>query len=76
LRKLAGQKEISLPGTSLISALNNLVQQDPALGEAIFENEEIHPHLLITINGQNITDKNIQVAEEDIIAIFPPIAGG
>lgn len=76
LRKIAGQKEISITGATLNSTLNDLVQQIPALEEAIFENEQIRPHLIITLNGQNTTDPNMAVAEQDTIAIFPPIAGG
>lgn len=76
LRKLAGQKERSVMGATLNEVLNGLVQLHPALDEAIFENGQIRPHIIITINGQNITDLNMAVTEQDTIAIFPPIAGG
>jgi MoaD family protein len=76
LRITAGQKEISITGSTLNSILNDLVQQVPALDEAIFENGQIRPHLIITTNGQNTTDPKMVVAEQDTIAIFPPIAGG
>lgn len=87
LRKIAGQKEISIIATSeglpsvsrgatLYSVLNDLVRQIPALDGVILENGQIRPQLIITLNGLNATDLHVIVAEEDIIAIFPPISGG
>ena len=76
LRRTAGQKEVPITGSTLISALNNLVQQVPALDEWIFENGQVRPQIIITINGRNVSDSNVPVAEDDMIAIFPPIAGG
>jgi len=76
LRKTAGQKELSIPGATLNAILNSLVEQVPALEAAIFENGQIRPQLLITLNGQNITEPNPVVTAEDTIAIFPPTAGG
>jgi MoaD family protein len=76
LRKLAGTKEISVSGTTLRLALNELVKQSPSLAGIVFDNEEIRPHVLITLNGHNITDFETPVTEQDNIAVFPPIAGG
>ena len=76
LRKIAGKKELSIPGASLNSILKSLVQQHPALDESIFENGQFRPHVIFTLNGENIIDPSVSVTEEDIIAIFPPIAGG
>jgi MoaD family protein len=76
LRKTAGQKELSIKGTSLNLVLNNLVEQHPALEGVILKNGQIRPHFMITINGHNTTDLNASVTDQDRIAIFPPIAGG
>lgn len=76
LRRIAGQKELSIPGQTLKATLNDLVQQHPELDGVILENGKIHPHIIMTLNGQNIPDSNVAVIEADIIAIFPPIAGG
>jgi len=76
LRKLAGTKELSVPGSTLEAVLNGLVEQHPALDGVILENGQVRSHVVITINGHNATDLSIQVTEEDVIAIFPPIAGG
>lgn len=76
LRNIAGTKELSITGTSLIQVLNELVEQVPALKGVILENGQIRPHFVITINGHNATDLDAPVTEQDLIAIFPPIAGG
>jgi molybdopterin synthase sulfur carrier subunit len=76
LRKLAGLKELSSPGTTLGEILNDLVLRYPSLEGAILESGTLRPNIIITLNGQNTTDPNVAVTEEDTIAIFPPIAGG
>ena len=76
LRKIAGIKEISLQGTSLRGVLNELVKEVPALDGVILEDGQVRPHVVITINGHNAAELDVTVTEQDLIAIFPPIAGG
>jgi sulfur-carrier protein len=76
LRKLAGTKEVSISESTVGAVLNELVKQYPSLDGVVLENGELRPHVVITLNGHNTSDMNIQVAEQDEIAIFPPIAGG
>lgn len=87
LRKIAGAKELSImppsgmlrpasQGSTLGEVLSELVRRNPALDGVILEGGEIRPHFIITINGQITTDLNASVGEQDMIAIFPPIAGG
>lgn len=76
LRKLAGTKELSVRGATLRAVVNGLVQQHPSVSEVILKNGEIGPHVVITLNGHNIIDLETPVDEEDVVAIFPPIAGG
>ena len=87
LREIAGTKELSITpasgmlqpasrGASLGQALTELVRQVPAMDGVILKNGQIRPHFVITINGHNATDLDVPVTEQDLIAIFPPIAGG
>jgi MoaD family protein len=76
LRKLAGTKELSITGRTVGVVVNELVRQHPPVGEIILQNGELGPHIVITLNGHNILDLETPVVEQDVIAIFPPIAGG
>lgn len=76
LRKLAGTKELSITGGTVGAVVNELVRRHPSVGDVIFENAELRQYIIITVNGQNITELETPVAEQDSIAIFPPIAGG
>ncbi len=76
LRKLAGTKELSITGTTVGVVVSELVRQKPSVGEVILRNGEIGPHIVITLNGHNAMDLETPVVEQDVIAIFPPIAGG
>lgn len=76
LRKIAGTKELSAAGTTVRDVLSGLRKQNPLLVETILEDGTLRPHFVITINGHNALDLNTPVTEQDVIAIFPPIAGG
>jgi molybdopterin synthase sulfur carrier subunit len=76
LRKLAGTKEMAITGATVESVLNELRQQSPQVGDAILQAGELRPHVVVTVNGHNVTDLETPLTEEDTVAIFPPIAGG
>ena len=76
LRKLAETKEISLEATTIKAVLTELVRQKPALDGILLENGSLRPHVLVTLNGHTTNDLSLQVTHQDVIAIFPPIAGG
>ncbi len=76
LRKLAGTKELSLAGQTVGMVVRGLVEQHPSIKDVVLEGSELRPHIIITLNGHNVTDLNISVSEQDVVAIFPPIAGG
>jgi MoaD family protein len=76
LRKLAGTKEATLTGTTIGLVMNELVSQYPALDGVLLENGSLRPHVLVTLNGHTTQDLSLSVTEQDVVAIFPPIAGG
>jgi len=51
LRNLADTKEVSIEEQVLAKLCTKLVKRNPALGGYLFENEQIRPHVIITING-------------------------
>jgi MoaD family protein len=76
LRKLAGTKEVLLEGDTVGAVLDRLVKASPNLEPILLEKEGLRPHVLVTLNGHNIVELNVHVTEQDVIAVFPPIAGG
>lgn len=76
LRTLTGTKETSISGATVGAVLTQLVKRYPALDGVILENQELRPHMVLTLNGHTITDFETPVTEQDNIAVFPPIAGG
>ena len=76
LRKLAGTKELSITGGTVGAVVKELVRQSPPVGDVVVENGALRPHIILTLNGHNIIDLEEPVTEQDVIAIFPPIAGG
>jgi hypothetical protein len=55
LRKIAERKEISTAGTTLTPVLIGSVRQHHTLDNVMLENGQIHPNMIITVNGQNAT---------------------
>ena len=76
LRKLAGKKELSLTGDTVSALVNQLIEQNPPVGDALLQKGKLGPHIILTLNGQNIINLETPITEQDILAIFPPIAGG
>ena len=76
LRKLAGTKEVSVTGATVRAVLSELVKQNPPLDGIFLKDDGLRPHIVITLNGQTMVDLNVEINEQDIIAIFPPSAGG
>ena len=76
LRKLVGTREVHVTGGTVRALVNELARQKPPIGEIILQNGGLAPHVIVTLNGHNIKDSETPVVEQDIIAIFPPLAGG
>lgn len=76
LRKLAGTKELSISAGTIGAVLNELVRLHPPIGDVILENGKLRQHIVVTLNGHNTVDLQTPVTEQDIVAVFPPIAGG
>lgn len=79
LRRHVTQHELEVPGTTINEVLQTLCDQYPALGEAIFDEEELRPHIRVLVAGRDMElNKGLKTAvnDDDGIAIFPPIAGG
>ena len=76
LRKLTGTKETSIPGSTLGAVLAGLIRQNQSLEGVVLDDGVLRPHVIVTVNGHNTSEMDQPVTEKDVIAIFPPIAGG
>ncbi len=76
LRKVAGTKELPVGGHSVRAALTELIRLIPPLKSAILVDGNLGAHVVLILNGHNVTDLEAAVTEDDVLSIFPPIAGG
>lgn len=81
LRKKYGVKELTVKcDETLRGAIENAskIIGEGFLKEIYDENQgKVKENMIIMINGRNIRDlKEIKIKDGDIIAIFPPLAGG
>lgn len=76
LRNLIGIKEIAVPGTTVREVVDKMVQDYPQLAPVLLQQAGLSPQIIITLNGMHVLDLTVSTSERDIIAIFPPIAGG
>jgi molybdopterin synthase sulfur carrier subunit len=74
LRKITGARETTLAVDSLRNALDAL-----ALQEQVWDGVRLRPHVIVTINGHPLDPAGgieTPLNAGDVLAIFPPIAGG
>lgn len=83
LRQIVGAKEIELgleAGDTVGSVLARIVADYPALGERILDDEgNLEAFINVFVNGRSIRfldGPNTGLNEDDVLAIFPPVAGG
>ena len=75
------EKEISLPeGASAGTLLKSLCEAHPALRAKLFDPAgNLKPYISVLKNGRNVASfqhLDTPLADGDVIALFPPVAGG
>jgi len=79
LRQMAGNSEQEGSGTTVREVLTNLCADNQPLQAAIFDGSKLRVHVRVIVNGRDselAQGLETAVANNDQIAIFPPIAGG
>ena len=79
LRDVAGVREARLDGDGLRKVIDALTDRFPDLRQHLFDGQSLRPHVIVTVNGQNVHPEqwaSAPLAPDDQVALFPPIAGG
>ena len=75
------EKEIPLPeGETVGGLLNGLCKVHPVLQGKLFDAAgELKPYVIVLKNGRNVVSLqhlDTVITDGDVIAVFPPVAGG
>ena len=80
LREQAGGRtEVAASGSTVQAALDDLVRQFPALGPKLFADGKLRPYINLFVNDEDIRyldDMQTAVADGQVLAIIPAVAGG
>jgi molybdopterin synthase sulfur carrier subunit len=81
-REIIGKKELDVEyreGMTMGDLLQELCSKSESMEKACFENGKLRDYDELLINGHNIQFLNgldTVLQDEDVIAVFPPVAGG
>ncbi len=79
LRRHVQTPELEVQGVTVREVLTALCAGNEGLRAAIFDGQVLHPYVRVMIAGRDIElDQGLDtpLAENDQLAVFPPIAGG
>ncbi len=74
-----GKTEVAVAGATVQAALDDLVKQYPAIGPKLFDNGKLRPYINLFINDEDIRyldEMQTAVADGNVVAIIPAVAGG
>jgi molybdopterin converting factor small subunit len=80
LREQAGGNlKVTTSGNTVHEVLDDLIRQHPALGPKLFDNGRLRPHVNVLVNDEDIRyldDLGTDVADGNVVALIPAVAGG
>ena len=75
-----GKREIPVQGKTVAEAMNNLVDQYPALRSHFFDNQgSLRPFVNLFLSGTHISElqgAETLLEEADVLRLVPSVAGG
>ena len=74
-----GQAVVEVAGATVREALDDLVRQHPGLGPKLFDNGRLRPFVNVFVNDEDIRyldDLDTKVADGQLVALIPAVAGG
>jgi molybdopterin synthase sulfur carrier subunit len=79
LRRHVPEPQLDVPGGTIAEVLDSLCNGNETLHAEIFEGDQLRSHMRVMVTGLDIElidGLQTSVNQDDVIAIFPPIAGG
>jgi molybdopterin converting factor small subunit len=74
-----GAREVEASGATVRELLDDLTTRVPALGEKIYDGEEIRPYVNVYVDGEDVRTRgglDTPVGENATIVLLPAMAGG
>lgn len=68
-REIVGEKELLIEAENLESLLKILSERYSGF-------EDLLNYAIIMVNGRRVGDRKVDLSNDDIVAIFPPVSGG
>jgi molybdopterin converting factor small subunit len=75
----AGAREVEASGTTVRELLDDLTSRIPALGERIYDGDEVQPFVNVYVDGEDVRTLDgldTPVRENATIVLLPAMAGG
>jgi molybdopterin converting factor small subunit len=74
-----GAREVNATGATVRELLEDLTTQLPALGERIYDGEEVRPFVNVYLDGEDVRTLgglDVPVRESSTLVLLPAMAGG
>jgi sulfur-carrier protein len=74
-----GAREIEASGTTIRELLEDLSTRVPALGEKVYDGEDIKPYVNVYVDGEDVRTRGgleAPVRDNATIVLLPAMAGG
>ena len=75
----AGAREVEATGGTVREVLDDLTSRMPALGEQIYDGDEIRPFVNVYVDGEDVRTLgglDMPVREDSTVVLLPAMAGG
>jgi len=75
----AGAREVEATGGTVRELLDDLTSRMPALGERIYDGDEIRPFVNVYVDGEDVRTLgglDVPVREDSTVVLLPAMAGG
>jgi len=76
-REIVNKSELLIEACTVRDLLVKLSKRYPKLGELIFDEKgNLRTYVNIAVNGEIVSDYDVELDDDDVVAIFPPVSGG